>query len=122
MSSTATLRHFAPHLLLSLILLIAVVVGAFTLIQGQSTSATSASLPALRWANEGISDLYTLDPAKGPDFNARQAVQLIYGGLVRFGPGFRLHLSNALLLGAGKLAVRETLAIARDAPAHIGVA
>lgn len=44
----------------------------------------------LHWSNEGISDIYTLDPAAGPDFNARQAVQLIFGGLVRFGPRFEI--------------------------------
>jgi ABC-type transport system substrate-binding protein len=48
------------------------------------------SRPVLRWANEGISDLFTLDPARGPDFNARQAMQPIYGGLVRFGVGFQI--------------------------------
>lgn len=51
---------------------------------------TSSHPVALRWANEGISDLYTLDPARGPDYNARQAVQLIFGGLVRFGPRFTI--------------------------------
>lgn len=44
----------------------------------------------LHWANEGISDIYTLDPARGPDYNGIVAGQLVFGGLVRFGPGFRI--------------------------------
>lgn len=56
-----------------------------------STASSASTSPAvLRWANEGISDIYTLDPARGPDFNARQPMQLIFGGLVRFGPRFRI--------------------------------
>lgn len=39
----------------------------------------------------------------------------------RFLPGMRLHLRNALKLGAGRLAIRETLAIAAAAPQHEGV-
>ena len=38
----------------------------------------------------------------------------------RFGPGFRLHLRNAIALGAGRRAVMETLEIAAAAPAHDG--
>jgi alkylhydroperoxidase/carboxymuconolactone decarboxylase family protein YurZ len=38
----------------------------------------------------------------------------------RFGPGFRLHLRNAIMLGAGSLAVGETLDIAAAAPVHPG--
>lgn len=38
----------------------------------------------------------------------------------RFGPGFRLHLGNAIKLGAGRRAVHETLAIAAAAPLHDG--
>lgn len=45
---------------------------------------------ALRWSNESISDIYTLDPAEGPDYNTRMALQLVYGGLVRFGPNFQI--------------------------------
>jgi hypothetical protein len=40
----------------------------------------------------------------------------------RFGPGFRLHLKNALKLGAGRAAVLATLRIAAAAPEHEGVA
>ena len=39
----------------------------------------------------------------------------------RFMPGFRLHMANALKLGIGKRAIRETLAIAARAPIHQGV-
>lgn len=38
----------------------------------------------------------------------------------RFLPGFRLHLANAVSLGAGRLAVDEALAIAASAPRHRG--
>lgn len=39
----------------------------------------------------------------------------------RFRPGFLLHLDNAIALGAGRLAILETLDIAAAAPPHIGV-
>ena len=38
----------------------------------------------------------------------------------RFLPGFRLHLANAVALGAGATAIRETLAIAAAAARHVG--
>lgn len=38
----------------------------------------------------------------------------------RFGPGFRLHLGNAIALGVGRRAVTEALEIAAAAPAHDG--
>jgi alkylhydroperoxidase/carboxymuconolactone decarboxylase family protein YurZ len=38
-----------------------------------------------------------------------------------FAPGFRLHLANAIKLGAGRLAIDECLALAATAPAHQGV-
>lgn len=40
----------------------------------------------------------------------------------RFGPGFRLHLKNAIALGAGKAMIRESLQIAAQAPLHQGIA
>ena len=40
----------------------------------------------------------------------------------RFGPGLRLHIRNALKLGAGRTAILETLAIAATATEHLGVA
>lgn len=39
----------------------------------------------------------------------------------RYMPGLRLHLANALKLGAGRKAILETLAIAAHAPPHSGV-
>lgn len=38
----------------------------------------------------------------------------------RFLPGFRLHLANAITLGAGRAAVMETLDLAAAAPPHRG--
>jgi hypothetical protein len=38
----------------------------------------------------------------------------------RFLPGFRLHLANAVALGAGRLAIDEAMAIARSSPEHKG--
>ncbi|MBY8860386.1 carboxymuconolactone decarboxylase family protein [Nocardia sp. CA2R105] len=39
----------------------------------------------------------------------------------RYLPGFALHLKNAIDLGAGATAIRETLSISSAAPAHRGV-
>ena len=39
----------------------------------------------------------------------------------RFMPGFRLHLANAIKLGAGRLAIEECLALAATAPPHLGI-
>lgn len=39
-----------------------------------------------------------------------------------FGPGFRLHLRNAIALGATRRQVMETLDIAAAAPGHAGIA
>lgn len=84
-------RRYAPQALLALVVLLAIAAGLAAVTRGFSNSSSSAhAAPVLHWANEGIADLYTLDPARGPDFNARQAIQLIYGGLVRFGPNFRI--------------------------------
>ena len=38
----------------------------------------------------------------------------------RFLPGFKLHLSNALTIGVGRLAIERTLQIAASAPPHRG--
>lgn len=40
----------------------------------------------------------------------------------RFMPGLRLHLGNAIKLGAGRRAIIQTLAIAAAAPEHTGIA
>lgn len=39
----------------------------------------------------------------------------------RFLPGFRLHLANAIALGAGRLAIERTLELAAAAPRHSGI-
>jgi hypothetical protein len=39
----------------------------------------------------------------------------------RFMPGFRLHLANAIKLGAGRRALEDCLQLAADAPLHVGV-
>jgi oligopeptide transport system substrate-binding protein len=51
---------------------------------GRSTRA--ADLPVLRWAEEGIRDLATLDPAAIGDWNGRLAAGFIFEGLVRQAP------------------------------------
>ncbi len=38
----------------------------------------------------------------------------------RFQPGFRVHLANAIKLGAGRLAIERTLELAAAAPLHVG--
>jgi hypothetical protein len=38
----------------------------------------------------------------------------------RFLPGFKLHLANAVMLGAGALAINEALVLAAAAPEHQG--
>lgn len=40
----------------------------------------------------------------------------------RFGPGFRIHLGNAIKLGCSRKAILETLDIAAAAPPHRGIA
>ncbi|BBF69753.1 carboxymuconolactone decarboxylase family protein [Sphingomonas bisphenolicum] len=39
----------------------------------------------------------------------------------RFMPGFRLHLANAIKLGAGRRALEDCLQLAAQTPAHVGV-
>jgi ABC-type transport system substrate-binding protein len=91
MTLITRLRRSAPLAALLFAAVAAITVGAVALARGLApSSGGTTALPVLRWSNEGISDLYTLDPAVGPDFNSREAMQLIYGGLVRFGPHFRI--------------------------------
>jgi ABC-type oligopeptide transport system substrate-binding subunit len=49
-------------------------------------AAHAAGLPVLRWADEGVTDLVTLDPASIGDENARLAMGFVFEGLVRQGP------------------------------------
>lgn len=91
MRSGARVRRYGPLAFFCLALLAALTVGAVALAQGLSRTPEGRPRPSvLRWGNEKITDLYTLDPARGPDFNSRLALQLIFGGLVRFGPGSRI--------------------------------
>lgn len=39
----------------------------------------------------------------------------------RFMPGLKLHLANAIKLGAGRAEIMQTLAIAMSAPGHMGI-
>ena len=39
----------------------------------------------------------------------------------RYLPGMRLHLKNALRLGAGRIAVLQAIDLAADAPMHVGI-
>ena len=86
-------RQLLPHLTIVLVLVLAISVGAIginraTGPRGHQTGTTA--LPVLHWANEGVSDLFSLDPARGPDYNSMLAGQLVFGGLVRFSPDFRI--------------------------------
>jgi oligopeptide transport system substrate-binding protein len=93
MPTLRILRTFGPQAALAVLLLLALSLGTLGVraaVSLSSQSSTPAAPAVLRWGNEGISDLYTLDPARGPDYNALQAVQLVFGGLVRTGPDFRI--------------------------------
>ena len=85
------LRRFMPHFVLVFALLIALTAGGVGLAMTLGGHSQAKRPPVvLHWANEGVSDLLTLDPAIGFDLNSRQAAQLIYGGLVRFGPSYQI--------------------------------
>lgn len=81
-----------PQFWLLAVLALAVVAGASGLYLAARPLArhVSRSAHVLYWSDEGVSDLASLDPALGPDFNTRLVTQLIFGGLVRFGPNFRV--------------------------------
>jgi oligopeptide transport system substrate-binding protein len=57
--------------------------------------ARSASLPVLRWADEGVADLVTLDPASAGDENARLALRFVFEGLVRQAPNLTVTAAAA---------------------------
>ncbi|GAC1465408.1 MAG: ABC transporter substrate-binding protein [Chloroflexota bacterium] len=85
------MRRLLPQTLIGLVVLIAVIIGAVSVARGAGHRTATAIRPAvLRWADEGASDVASLDPANGPDFNTSLVEQLIYGGLIRFGPGFEI--------------------------------
>ncbi|MBA3945177.1 MAG: peptide ABC transporter substrate-binding protein [Herpetosiphonaceae bacterium] len=53
----------------------------------QTTQPATGAAPAtnlLRWSNEGISELPSIDPAKPGDSQAVTVISLVFGGLVRF--------------------------------------
>lgn len=80
-----------PQAAIGLVVLTALVIGAVSMARGANHASSGVPRPEIiRWADEGVSDVVTLDPANGPDFNTRLVEQLIYGGLVRFGPGFTI--------------------------------
>lgn len=85
-------RLSVPQLALGLVLLLAVVCGAYGvgMALGVSRQRTAAAPPVLRWADENIYDISTLDPMQGLDYNSLLAARLIFGGLVRFGPNFEV--------------------------------
>src|SRR5436305_14244271 len=85
-----TLRHYLPQIIVALVLAGALVAGGIGVAKGRAGQSSPKPAAVLRWANEGTSDLLSLDPARGMDLNARQAAQIIFGGLVRFGPNFEV--------------------------------
>src|SRR5437588_4506805 len=84
------LRHSLPQLIVALVLASALIAGGIGIAKGLPGHRSPKPAAVLRWANEGTSDLLTLDPARGMDLNGRQAAQIIFGGLVRFGPNFQV--------------------------------
>jgi len=94
MASIQSTRVFRlpPQAWLALAVAVALVIGAVSgWLALAGTPAAATPVPrVLYWSDEGVSDLTSLDPAQEGDFNTRLAIQLIYGGLVRFGPHFKL--------------------------------
>jgi oligopeptide transport system substrate-binding protein len=83
-------RRFVPQLILLLFLVVTCTVGTVGVAASLSMAKVTSPPAIIKWANEGTSDLLTLDPARGSDLNGRQAAQLIFGGLVRFGPRYTI--------------------------------
>ncbi len=84
------MRRYLPHALVGFMLLIALTAGGVGVAMGVARHSNAPVLSVLRYANEGTSQLASLDPATGFDLNTRQAAQIIYGGLTRFGPDFQV--------------------------------
>lgn len=83
------IQRFLPQIVIALVVVGATAVGLDSLARRDTHTAEAKPVPmVLRWANEGVQNIQTLDPANFPDLNTRLAAQLIYGGLVRFGPNF----------------------------------
>lgn len=79
-----------PHALVGLMLLLALTAGGVGAAMSVAGHAAPPTVSVLRYANEGTSQLSSLDPATGFDLNTRQAAQIIFGGLTRFGPDFQV--------------------------------
>jgi ABC-type transport system substrate-binding protein len=81
-----------PQFWLVVVFAVAVLAGGSALMLSVYPLASPAPPAAdvLYWSNEGVSDLASLDPAQEGDFNTRLVTNLIFGGLVRLGPRFRL--------------------------------
>jgi oligopeptide transport system substrate-binding protein len=85
-----TVRRYLPHALVGLMLLLALTAGGVGVAMGVARHTGAPAVTVLHYANEGTSQLASLDPATGFDLNTRQAAQIIYGGLTRFGPNFQV--------------------------------
>jgi len=85
-----TVRRYLPHALVGLMLLLALTAGGVGAAMGVARHTAAPAATVLHYANEGTSQLSSLDPATGFDLNTRQAAQIIYGGLTRFGPNFQV--------------------------------
>lgn len=85
-----TMRRYLPHALAGLMLVLALTAGGVGVAMGVARHNNAHTPAVLHYANEGTSQLASLDPATGFDLNTRQAAQIIYGGLTRFGPDFQV--------------------------------
>lgn len=85
-----TVRRYLPHALVGLMLLLALTAGGVGAAMGVARHTGAPAATVLHYANEGTSQLSSLDPATGFDLNTRQAAQIIYGDLTRFGPNFQV--------------------------------
>ncbi|HEX6508626.1 MAG TPA: peptide ABC transporter substrate-binding protein [Chloroflexota bacterium] len=83
-------RRYLPQMLVGLMLVLALTAGGVAVAMGVSGHGGKPAAVVLQYSNEGTSDLGSLDPASGYDLNTRQAAQIIFGGLTRFGPNFRV--------------------------------
>lgn len=87
---SVAMRRYLPHTLVGLMVLLAFTAGGVGVAMGVAGHSKAPLVSVLHYGNEGTSQLSTLDPAAGFDLNTRQAAQIIYGGLTRFGPDFQV--------------------------------
>jgi ABC-type oligopeptide transport system substrate-binding subunit len=90
------MRRYLPHTLVALMLLLALTAGGVGVAMGVARHSSPPTVSVLHYSNEGTSQLSSLDPAAGFDLNTRQAAQIIYGGLTRFGPNFQVLPDTAI--------------------------